>query len=151
MNRATSGPYQRVRVVCLRDGKLLLVQHRGQDGTYFWLLPGGGIKQGERIEAAAVREVWEEAGVNIRVVRQLKRPDGITGAGPEHAFVLAEPTDDETLGPQPTVGGDEVFAVEWQALTNEFPIGGLAPMYWAPLGGLLHSLARELAGQRPDR
>ena len=138
----TAGAYQRVRVICLRDRKLLLVQHRWTDGSHFWLLPGGGIKEGESIEDAAIREVWEEAGVRIRVVRRLERPDGVSGAGPEHAFVLAEPVDDETRGPQPAVDGDQVFAVEWQTVSDEFPIAGLAPEFWSPLGDLLRRLTR---------
>lgn len=144
------GPYERVRVICLRNGKLLLVQHRWHDGTYFWLIPGGGIKSGETIEEAAAREMWEEAGVRVRVVRHLSRPEGVTGAGPEHAFVLAEMLDDEVRGPQPTVDGDEVFAVEWHAITNETPIGGLAPAYWAPLGVLLRELVSLTSQERPQ-
>lgn len=136
-----AGPYERVRVICLRRSVLLLVQHRWHDGSYFWLLPGGGIKDGETIEDAAVREVWEETGVRIHVHRELQRPAGITGAGPEHAFVLAEPLDDETRGPQPAIDGDTVFAVEWHTISASLPIGGLTPEFWAPLGPLLLSLA----------
>ncbi len=136
------GPYRRVRVICLRSRTLLLVQHRWRDGSYFWLLPGGGIKEGETIEDAAVREVWEEAGVRIRVLRELQRPAGITGAGPEYAFVLAEPLDDETRGAQPVVDGDKVFVVEWHTISDASPIGGLKPEFWSPIGRLLLSLTR---------
>jgi 8-oxo-dGTP diphosphatase len=135
------GPYERVRVVCLRQNSLLLVQHRWHDGSYFWLLPCGGIKAGETIEKAAVREVWEEAGVRIRVLRELQRPAGITGAGPEHAFVLAEPLDEQTRGPQPAIDADAVFAVDWHPISASSPIGGLTPDFWAPLGPLLLGLA----------
>jgi len=137
-----TGSYSRVRVLCLRDGKLLLVQHRWTDGSYFWFIPGGGIKNGESIEDAAVREVWEETGVRIRVVRRLTRPPGITGVGPEHVFVLAAPLDTETRGPQPAVDGDTVFAVEWHAITDSRPIGGLTAEFWSPLGGLIRELMR---------
>lgn len=139
------GLYRRVRVLCVRDGALLLVQHRWTDGTFFWMIPGGGIKDGESIADAAIREVWEEAGVRIGVVRQLERPPGITGAGPEHAFVLGEPLDDETRGPQPAVDGDEVYAVEWHPITPDRPIGGLSAEFWAPLADLLDTLLRERA------
>lgn len=135
--------FSRVRVLCVRDGRLLLVQHQWIDGSYFWFIPGGGIKTGESIEDAAVREVWEEAGVKIRVVRRLTRPAGLTGVGPEHVFVLAEPLDEKTRGPQPAVDGDKVFAVEWHAITDDRPIGGLTAEYWGSLGGLLRELVRE--------
>ncbi|MGH2451784.1 MAG: NUDIX domain-containing protein [Candidatus Limnocylindria bacterium] len=139
---SASTPYERVRVVCLRGETLLLVRHRWIDGSYFWMLPGGGIKAGESVEQAAVREVWEEAGVRVRIVRRLERPDHLAAVGPEHAFVLAEPLDTETLGPQATPDGDQVFAVEWHALTGELPVGGLTPELWAPLGRLLQQLIR---------
>src|SRR5579859_7969284 len=48
------GAYERVRVICFRESSLLLVQHRWHDGSYFWMLPGGGIKDGETIEDTAV-------------------------------------------------------------------------------------------------
>ncbi len=72
---------------------------------------------------------------------------GITGAGPEHAFVLAEPLDDETRGPQPTIDGDQVFAVEWHTISDHSPIGGLAKEFWSPLGELLRGPAHGSAGK----
>ena len=40
-------------------GKVLLVNHRKGDRSY-WLLPGGGVSQGESLEEALRRELWEE-------------------------------------------------------------------------------------------
>lgn len=48
--------------------KVLLVQRADFD---VWVLPGGGIDPGEASEAAAVREVWEESGFQIRIERKL--------------------------------------------------------------------------------
>ena len=128
--------YERVRVICIRDGAILLVQHQERDGTPFWLIPGGGIKDGETVEQAAMREIWEEAGVHVRVVREVARPAELLGAGPEQAFVLAEALD-EPRGPQPAPDGDAVFAVEWHRITERTPIGGLTPAYWTPIGDVL--------------
>jgi ADP-ribose pyrophosphatase YjhB (NUDIX family)/aminoglycoside phosphotransferase (APT) family kinase protein len=135
--------YERVRVICLRGNELLLVKHKWIDGTFFWLIPGGGIKHGESVEDAAVREVWEEAGVRIRVERRLVRPASVTGAGPEHAFVLARPLDDETRGPQPAPDGEAVYEVAWHEIGPNSPIGGLSPAYWTGLGALLSDLISE--------
>ena len=52
-------------VVFSRDGKVLVLGH--VDGA--WVFPKGHIEQGETSEAAALREVAEEAGVQAELVR----------------------------------------------------------------------------------
>ena len=60
----------RVRVVVYRDdGKILLV--RGRFSRQKWALPGGGVKQNESYEQAAVRETLEEIGLKIHNLRYL--------------------------------------------------------------------------------
>jgi 8-oxo-dGTP pyrophosphatase MutT (NUDIX family) len=48
-----------VKLLLVRDGKVLLVKHSYQDA---WFMPGGGVKRGERLEAAGRREAAEEIG-----------------------------------------------------------------------------------------
>ncbi len=53
-------------VVCGK--RVLMVKHRA-DGEEYWVLPGGGIEDGETPEQAAVRELKEECGINGSVLR----------------------------------------------------------------------------------
>jgi 8-oxo-dGTP pyrophosphatase MutT (NUDIX family) len=51
------------RVVILNDrGEVLMFRHTGRTRTY-WVLPGGGVEPGESWEQAALREMWEETGM----------------------------------------------------------------------------------------
>ena len=58
----------RVRVAGLfsTDSSVLLVEH-SKDGRSYWLLPGGGIRIGESITSALIREVKEELSIDAVV------------------------------------------------------------------------------------
>jgi 8-oxo-dGTP pyrophosphatase MutT (NUDIX family) len=45
----------------------ILLQRRADNG--FWSMPGGAIDPGESVEQGALREVWEETGLQVRMVR----------------------------------------------------------------------------------
>lgn len=48
-----------------KDKKILLVKHSDYDK---WLQPGGHIEEDETPEEAAVREVYEETGIKIKLL-----------------------------------------------------------------------------------
>ena len=49
------------------EGRLLLVRHQRAGKYDFWVAPGGGVKEDESLEAAAVREAKEETGLDVQV------------------------------------------------------------------------------------
>ena len=54
-------------VFIAREEKILLV--RQNYGPRYWSLPGGVMEPGESIDQAAIREVKEETGLDIRLKR----------------------------------------------------------------------------------
>ena len=51
----------------MEQDKLLLCRLNGGPWHEYWTLPGGGVEFGEHPEAAAVREVLEETGFDVRL------------------------------------------------------------------------------------
>lgn len=50
------------------DGDNLAVIERRRDGRVYFVLPGGGVEVGELLEAAAIREAFEELGVGVSLL-----------------------------------------------------------------------------------
>ncbi|MBW3003753.1 NUDIX domain-containing protein [Candidatus Woesearchaeota archaeon] len=58
------------RVAVVNDGKVLLIR-RFRDGTEYYVVPGGGIEEGETPEEAGVREMKEETNLVVSGLRLL--------------------------------------------------------------------------------
>jgi 8-oxo-dGTP diphosphatase len=58
-------------VLIARDRRVLLVRRNHEPGLGRWSFPSGFVDRGEVVEAAAVREAWEEAGVTVTITRLL--------------------------------------------------------------------------------
>ncbi len=113
-------------VVC--KAKILLLWHRKLQK---WLPPGGHVEPNELPDEAAMREVREEAGVEVELVgeiglpvespRQLMRPAGIQlediCPGHQHIDLIyfARPIDPSQIT---TTGNAESEAVGWFSLTE---------------------------------
>jgi 8-oxo-dGTP diphosphatase len=100
-------PRIRVAAVIVRDGELLLIRHQKDNQTY-WLLPGGGVDFGERLDEALVREVNEETGLEIRVGRVLFLSDSI--AGDKHRHMVQVAFAAEVAGGRLALGSDPRLA-----------------------------------------
>ena len=57
----------RVSGILIKEGKLILVRHENSLNGDYYLLPGGGLEKEETIEECAIREVKEEAGLDVQV------------------------------------------------------------------------------------
>lgn len=69
------------------DDKILLVRHR-KDGRSYWLLPGGGLEVGERVEAGLIRELAEETGYKGTFTRMLAVAETLAPDGSRHILHL---------------------------------------------------------------
>ncbi|GAC1400514.1 MAG: hypothetical protein NVSMB52_14120 [Chloroflexota bacterium] len=113
----------RAQVVLLREDKILLSKHRRGDKSY-WVLPGGAVEKSETPEDAAVREVWEETGLEVRVLRLLfvdgpRMTETFTIKSPRYTFLCE------------VVGGQ--FESVCEELGGTVENGHLAGSAWMPL------------------
>lgn len=98
-------------------GEVLLVRRRD---NALWDLPGGGVNAGEEVEAAARRELREEAGLNTGPLRLLgvfsgdahrhTYPDGNTDAWVTVLYLARQPEGEARAG-------DDAAEVAWWPLS----------------------------------
>jgi 8-oxo-dGTP pyrophosphatase MutT (NUDIX family) len=104
--------------VAIRDkaGRILLIHKIDND---LWALPGGGHDAGERITDTAVREVREETGLDVEIVRLVG-----TYTDPNHVMAYDDGEvrqqfslcfEGRWIGGQPREDGTEIKAVRWVA------------------------------------
>jgi 8-oxo-dGTP diphosphatase len=77
-------------VILDEQGRIGLL-HRNTEAVTQWELPGGKVEVGESDETAALRELQEELGINVRIERKLGSTD-FTFRDVEYVYVwfLAE-------------------------------------------------------------
>jgi ADP-ribose pyrophosphatase YjhB (NUDIX family) len=81
-------------VLVVKDGKILLGERNKKNANGYWVLPGGGVKWGETIMEAAVREIKEETNLDIKIVKFICHKEVMNLPGNYHTVVffhLAEP------------------------------------------------------------
>lgn len=96
-----------VNVAVIQDGRVLLTQ---REDFEVWCLPGGGVEPGESLAQAAIREVREETGLEVELVRLVgiySRPWWM-GKG-QHIAVFSATQASGMLQPQP----GEVIALDF--------------------------------------
>jgi 8-oxo-dGTP diphosphatase len=71
-------PIVGVGAVIVVDGRVVLIRRRFEPLKGEWSLPGGGVEIGETLEAAVVREIQEETGLDVEVGPVIEVFDRIT-------------------------------------------------------------------------
>jgi 8-oxo-dGTP diphosphatase len=57
--------------IVLFKGKILFIKRKFEPFKGFWALPGGFVKPGEKVEDALKREIFEETGVKVKIIKIL--------------------------------------------------------------------------------
>lgn len=118
--------------VAVRDenGRVLLARHSEGD---VWLLPGGTVEPGEPPADAALREMWEETGLRVRLtglVGVFGGPDFIVhyrnGHRTSYVMTVFEAVADDTTA---TPDGGEIVEVRYVSRRER---GGLRIAGWMP-------------------
>ncbi len=95
----------------VRDGRILLVKRVRPPEAGAWSLPGGKVDFLERVEDAIRREISEETGLSIRLVRPLRLVE-MLGQDGQHwvsPVWLAEPESGEAENREP----DKIAGMDW--------------------------------------
>lgn len=58
-------------IIPFPENKILLIKRNTIPFKGYWGLPGGRMDQGETLEQTAVREVKEETGLDVEIVRKI--------------------------------------------------------------------------------
>jgi ADP-ribose pyrophosphatase len=110
--RYPSAPRAAVGALVVRRGQVLLVRRRDPPNAGQWAVPGGRIRLGETLQAAAEREVLEETGVRVRAGRPVFAFDAIErdDAGTVRYHYVVVDVLASWLGGEPTARDDALDA-----------------------------------------
>jgi 8-oxo-dGTP diphosphatase len=122
--------------VIVREGEVLLVRRRVNEGQLSWQFPAGEVEPGESDVDAAVRETEEEVGLRVRAIERLgERVHPATGR--TMVYVACEVVE----GTARVADDEELAEVEWCDRTKlvehvPYPFYGPVQKYFdANLGG----------------
>ncbi|MDO8469882.1 MAG: AAA family ATPase [bacterium] len=119
-----------VRAVVVERGEVLLVKRVRHDEA-FWVFPGGHIEAGETAHAALVREVREEADIDIRPVDVLASDRTADGSFTRW-YVCERVSGLPGPGNGPEFNGDPVYRNRGTYEVQSVPVGELAGLNVVP-------------------
>lgn len=110
-----------VRTIILDEQNRMLMVKQHHDGKDIWMVPGGGIEEGEGAREAAAREVKEETGLDVNVTRLVWHVEEVSKRGQRFVdFFLADVVGgDLQLGEDPEFDENGQVLREVKFLTRE--------------------------------
>ena len=101
--------------VLVMDGnKILLAERNKENYNGYWIIPGGGVKFGETIQEAALREIKEETNLDVEIIKLIGHKEVINVPGDYHSVVffhLAKPKSSE-IEAKEDVSSAKFFSIE---------------------------------------
>jgi len=70
-------PIVGVAAIIVENGKMLLIKRGSEPAAGKWSIPGGVVELGETIKEALTREVMEECGLKIKILKLIDVVDNI--------------------------------------------------------------------------
>ncbi len=109
----------RVQCIVMRDGKFLVAKHV-KNGHERYVLPGGGMEADETPEAAALRELQEEACVSGQIVCKLgEYTNPFNRDYVFHNFLIDIGDQIPSLGCDPDVSATPILCgMEWKRFSD---------------------------------
>lgn len=104
-----------VRVVLFNEQNQILLVKQHHEDRDIWMVPGGGIEEGESSQDAAIREVMEETGLIVHIERLLWHVEEVSEERGQRFvnFFLGS-----IIGGQPELGSDPEFGEDDQVLED---------------------------------
>ncbi len=109
----------RSATILIKENKVLLVGSKYENGE-FYLFPGGGLKYGETLEQAAIRETLEETGKKVKIIKPVYINEYINKKNKServvNIFFLAEIDKDDKS--RLTDDNGKIKEIKWIKLNN---------------------------------
>ena len=110
-----------VRVILLDGNQRMLLVRQRHEGKDIWMVPGGGIEEGENAVEAGIREVREETGLSVIAdsISEYGHVLRMEKGDPEDIFVqdnyyyFCETLETEGMQELDDYEADESFTLEW--------------------------------------